>query len=74
MRLPQELDAAIEAHRAKFGSDPKLISINAAYKELHKVYFSGRIHQLCCGKGYLYSGVPCIITPSVFVDDFLIGY
>lgn len=73
-RQPQELDQLLINHREHFGTDPLLISIRDFYYHLYSGFYSGKVHQLCCGKGYLYDGIPLVITSSVFVDDFLIGY
>lgn len=73
-RLPQELDRLIQEHKERFGDEPRLISIRDSYYIKNYTYYNGRVHTLCCGKGALYAGIPCIITASPFVDDFLIGY
>jgi hypothetical protein len=74
MRPPAELDRLIEQHKTLLGQEPRLISLRSEYRDLHKAYFNNRIHALCCGKGYLYSGLPLVITSSAFCEDFLIGY
>lgn len=78
-RQPNELDVAIRAHLAHFNTEPRLISIRENYLHTFANYFSGKVVQLCCGKGALYMGIenlaiPCIITTSPFCEDFLIGY
>lgn len=74
MRSPVELDAAIIRHQDLFKDEPKLISISAPWHERHSQYFAGRVHTLCCGKGHLYCGIPCVITTSPYVEDFLVCY
>jgi hypothetical protein len=71
---PLELDAAIARHKEVLGAEPDLIMLRDTFVNLFSYYFKGRLHQLCCGKGLLYEGIPAIITSSAMVEDFLICY
>lgn len=74
MRSPAALDAAIEVHKSVHGKEPTLIMIRSIYKTTHNFYFRGRLYSLCCGRGFLYGGIPAILTDSAMVEDFLLCY
>jgi hypothetical protein len=73
-RSPAELVAGIIAHKAAHGKDAELIMIRDTYRELYSFYFRDKLYTLCCGRGMLFNGIPAIITPSPFVETFLICY
>lgn len=73
-RNPAELRRMIELHKQQFGDEPRLIMVRDSYRELHKFFFRGSLHILCCGKGAIFDGIPAIITSSAMVDTFLICY
>lgn len=73
-RGPQTLDGMIEQHKTFFHKEPILIMLRESYIQNYRFYFNGRLHTLCCGKGALYNGIPCIITAASSVEDFLICY
>ncbi len=74
MRIPSDLDAAINNHKTLHGEDPLMVSVQQTWHRLNASYFNGKVHVLCCGKGMLYRGIPLIITTSKQVQDFLIAY
>jgi len=73
-RQPTELIAALIAHKTITGKDPELIMLRDTYLSLHKFFFRGRLHTLCCGKGMLFNGIPTITTSSPMCETFLICY
>lgn len=73
-RAPVQLDLGIEKHKELFGKEPELIMLKDEYRTAHKTYFAGRLHILCCGRGALYCGIPCILTSANSVETFLICY
>lgn len=72
-RTPRDLDNALRAHKAAFAHDPILLSLNTRWFERNRAALPN-LHALCCGRGFLYAGIPTILTTSPFVEDFLIGY
>lgn len=74
MRTPADLIEAIEIHKRLHGKDPVLLSFRTIWHVKHLSFFSGRLHTLCCGRGFLYEGIPAILTASKYVEDFMIGY
>lgn len=64
----------IEAHKVKFGTEPRLIMVHETYRMLYGHFFTGRLHFLCCGKGAIFEGIPAIVTQSKMVEDYLICY
>lgn len=73
-RTPVILDAMIDRHKQFFGKDPVLIMLRIKWFDANHKAFNGKIHQLCCNKGFLYRGIPAIKTHANTVDDFLICY
>lgn len=69
-----DLDACIDAHKKMFGADPLLVSVKVSWHKANARGFDGKIHKLCCNKGFLYRGIPIIFTTSPYVDDFMLGY
>jgi hypothetical protein len=74
MRSPTELLKAVKRHKELFGTEPTLISVRDTYLAAYRPFFNGKLHQLCCGKGFIFNGLPFVVTTSTFVDDFMIGY
>jgi hypothetical protein len=74
MRSPLQLLEAIKRHKELFGEEPTLISVRDTYLHAYRPFFNGKLHKLCCGKGYIFNGLPFVVTTSTFVDDFMIGY
>lgn len=73
-RNPTALDALIDAHKASFGDDPVLIMMRDSYRMINAAYYNRKIYALCCGKGFLYRGIPMILTNLPYVEDFAICY
>lgn len=74
MRSPADLDRLINAHKEHFGKDPEVLLVRESYRAVYGRHFDGKIHVLCCGKGYLYRGIPLLFTSLKYVEDFLIAY
>lgn len=74
MRNAAALAGELEQLTAQAGREPKLIMLHERFIDANKFYLRSRLHTLCCGRGAIFNGIPCVITSANTVDDFLICF